>query len=873
MVIKYNPKTKRYYVAPSPPSFYKPTPSAGGMSKIGSPTPSAGEITGTAKEKEAQIQAFRRGGQSSLIKERKKAEARIKQEVHIKQEQRAKQFIQKQRQEEIRKRLGMKKAEDKTRFLFTPRTTPLKPIHEVQPYKRPKELILQEITGLSKLTSKQRLAREELRTKKLRGTITKTEEAKLLLYTAGQIPTTLAKELIGIPETIYNIAKNPSVLKKIPGELSRGGKEFGEILRTSPGEGLILAGGEFLKIVATGGALSRLSKTSSSTLTKLNPKYVGESKVGQTLEIKTGGGKTIDLKVVGKIPKEKLSSQVSKAGKTIKLAISSQADNLLGIIQKYKGMKIRKPIPGEANFNKATKVLLAQFDKGIISKKNLLKLNEAIKGQGAKGLLERAFFADPSGKIRPSRLGVIKDKKGSVLDYLAEDITFRKAKPQILLFENVKIQALPKALKSVGNKLKKGLVLTKKETDNLLKYQLKKSGKFKGVGFLSGESEIILAPGEILKRVKKVGVTIANGKRIPIVKAEVFKPTGKIKNLITQAKKGTLSKAKLKQLEKELKKATGFNYGLSSVKKVAGKYISVKKIGADILSKISRGKKETIKITTTEPTKYKPVTHKDPWKSKPKPKAPSKPKPKAPSKPKPPSKKPVSKPTYRRTKRIRAISLKKPYKPVSKKPYKPVSKKPYKPVKAIITPKPKTKKPIKIKPKRKIQAYNVYARPLKKKKGDKKPKLMKVNKVPLSKARAKNLRNYITDTSLARTSRIKPTKGTPKKPRLKVPSGYAKKTKNKFRTHRIVKGKRRPLPKGKVIEKRKRLLDTRQEKKQITLAKRVKQITPKRKVVKKATRPTRPTKKPIRRTARKTTPPKRTTRTKRTTTRKPTRRK
>jgi len=127
----------------------------------------------------------------------------------------------------------------------------------------------------------------------------------------------------------------------------------------------------------------------------------------------------------------------------------------------------------------------------------------------------------------------------------------------------------------------------------------------------------------------------------------------------------------------------------------------------------------------------------------------------------------------------------------------------------------------------------VLAKPIKTKAGKKAKRLIKVNKVPLTKKRAEDLRNYITDTSLSRTAKIKPTAGIPKKSRLKVPSGYSRLTKEKFRTYRIVKGKRKKLSKGKVIERKRKLLDTRQERKRITLRKRIKQITkPKRKVKK-----------------------------------------
>jgi len=131
---------------------------------------------------------------------------------------------------------------------------------------------------------------------------------------------------------------------------------------------------------------------------------------------------------------------------------------------------------------------------------------------------------------------------------------------------------------------------------------------------------------------------------------------------------------------------------------------------------------------------------------------------------------------------------------------------------------------------RRIKSHNVFARPLKRTKKGRRPKLIKVNKVPLSKRRAKDVRNFVTDTSLARTAKIKPGKGKPKESRLRVPRGFSKRTSRKFRRFRVVKGKRVALPKGKVIERGKHLLDTRGEKRQITLKKRIAQITkPKRK--------------------------------------------
>ena len=149
-------------------------------------------------------------------------------------------------------------------------------------------------------------------------------------------------------------------------------------------------------------------------------------------------------------------------------------------------------------------------------------------------------------------------------------------------------------------------------------------------------------------------------------------------------------------------------------------------------------------------------------------------------------------------------------------------------------PLPKLKKKVKKKiTKKKDIPYNVFARPLKKK-GQKVPRLIKVNVKPLSKERAEDLASYLVDRSLARTARPKVTTGKIDDSSIKgVPVGYAKKTKGKFRTVRIVKGKARRLPSGAIIEKTKHILDTGGEKKGLTARRLASQINKKVRVKKK----------------------------------------
>ncbi len=138
---------------------------------------------------------------------------------------------------------------------------------------------------------------------------------------------------------------------------------------------------------------------------------------------------------------------------------------------------------------------------------------------------------------------------------------------------------------------------------------------------------------------------------------------------------------------------------------------------------------------------------------------------------------------------------------------------------------PPTKRKVrrKVIKKMKVQAFKVEARP-RRIKGKKRPKLIKISQVPLSRRNARNLRNKVLDTSLARTGRIKPITGKPKRPLLRVPKNFAKQSKRKFRDFKRVKGKKVKLPRGKVIERSKFLLDTKSEKRSITLSKKLAEL-------------------------------------------------
>jgi len=675
----------------------------------------------------------------------------------------------------------------------------VKPEPSVEKFERARGLTTTETIRIDSLLRSIDNTRNKLRTQKERGKIKKIDDIKLFGYGFLSALISIGGGLIGLPETAYRIMKDPSMLKQIPSAISKSGKEFGVMLRTSPTEAFGVIAGNVVGMVGTTAAINQVSKLSSSVFTKLNPRYTGKAVLGKNLNIKTGGGKSVNLEVVGKIPKEKLLSQVNKQGQKLN-AISSQADDLINFFNKQR--TIRKPIPGEATFNSATKTLLKKLDSGTITKMELFDLDLLVRSQGAKGLLERAFFADPTGKIRPSRLGVVDSNKAGLMDYLSGDITFRKARPQILLFEDIKVARFPSYLKRVASKIKTGKTLTRAEANALLEWQLKQSGKFKPVGFISGESEITLAPREILKKVKTVGYTSIKGRRVPIIKVSVLKQSKIMKSLIKKLDDGIITVAERAKLSRMLKTQTGFNYGLSSNRVVSAKYVPIRRIGFSSLSKISSKLKsgKIYKRLSSKPSlvsrsgkslrTYKPSKSKIPKKPSRKypPKSPRRSPPKSPKK-SPPKSPPRKSP------------------PGSPRP----PKRP--PVKPPITPPIRTPKGFKRKTlSKKTPVYYVVIR--------RKGKLVKLNARPLTLRDARDYLAYRLDRGLGRSAWFEPIGKTNRVVGLpRNIKGYYSKVSHKMRPYKIRLGEKKAIRNG-YIEKKKYVGDTKSEIRDLQLSRR-----------------------------------------------------
>ena len=118
----------------------------------------------------------------------------------------------------------------------------------------------------------------------------------------------------------------------------------------------------------------------------------------------------------------------------------------------------------------------------------------------------------------------------------------------------------------------------------------------------------------------------------------------------------------------------------------------------------------------------------------------------------------------------------------------------------------------------KVPSWDVYVKPPKKK------KYVKVTKKPVGLTEARNFRNLLIDETTSRQGYLKPRQTKPSKLPYAINPNYARDTEAKFRTFKQKKGKRIKLQPERIIEKGKFLLDTKGEREQINIFKKMAQL-------------------------------------------------
>ena len=523
-----------------------------------------------------------------------------------------------------------------------------------------------------------------------------------------------------------------------------------------------------------------------------------------------------------------LSEQILLAGKEV-TAVHADRAQLTSWIRL--GKIIRKPIPGQKKWNdysmfpKKMKIIIEKFDNGkTLSIKEFAEINIWLQRNVAPNitLLERSLYLDPASGLRIARLGVGAEIRATLKDIFKGNFRFSLVgkKPQVLIFEKLRVGKIPKIVKNIEKKLKLGKPLTQKEVNLFQKYyQLKVTGEAKAIGstiYQGGrELEVTIAPGEFIKRIKRVGFTYIEGTKVTFVTAEIFKPSKAILKQVKLANLGKLTKNQLSNLERILSKKLGRKVKVETPLRTKGilkeirrrdtniPVIRVDKFGLRVLKPLRLGIKRartkvSQRITRTPIRKTGRRTA---------------------IKRKITSRKPTPRKIVRKP--VRRIT---PRKPTPRKPIprKPVPRKPVprKPIPRTGTPgKPIPKKPAilrttkKFKQRRLSKAVPSYYVVMKRE-----GKMVKLSPKPFRLNDAKDYLAYRVDHGLSRQAFFVPVGKTKKVYDLPKPiKGYFSNTRNKLRPYKIRHGKKKKLYSG-YIEKKRFGLDTPGEKREMMLA-------------------------------------------------------
>jgi len=359
--------------------------------------------------------------------------------------------------------------------------------------------------------------------------------------------------------------KDPKVRSFVKVGLKKNVNKALKFAKTNPGETLGFVGGEVLLFIVG----AKASKTAGKIFKKvvdLKPDTVkivtkGGKEVIDISEASGGGlGKSTRVRrsttrriTVGGVKEgaETLSEQVGRAGTIARSATSAQAGKIpQNLIERLRRIqKIQKPLPSgiEEKLSSQVRVALRKFDRRQLTSKQILELNRKLRLETSKipevkafqprgiDLLERSTYFDPDGLLRKSRLAVNDAREGTLRDLLTGKATLfsTKLKPRILIIDEL-IEKLPntKEFTSIKKKLKANKALNEKELAILTRFQVTPSGKLKPIGsttFAGGiEREVTIAPGEYIRKVKKLGTLSYGGKRIPIVAVKIVKNKAKV---------------------------------------------------------------------------------------------------------------------------------------------------------------------------------------------------------------------------------------------------------------------------------------------------------------------------------------------------------
>ncbi|MBU1051256.1 MAG: hypothetical protein KJ718_01740 [Nanoarchaeota archaeon] len=394
----------------------------------------------------------------------------------------------------------------------------------------------EEPSGLTGVISDIRRFSSEIQTRRMRDEEVKIQEEVLRLGGLGVLP--FLEAGLFVKQAVTQPKETAVAVKEFGVEtgqflFGKGKSPFadiGRMAREDPRGFTARVGGELLLLKGSGKLISQIEKGAELTRAKISTKFKGV---------------TTEVDDLTKLEKKTIKDIKTKTGKDIDIGLIPKGVERGGL------PTIDPTLRGGFGFTVKEQIAFTK-KRGVIvtAQEDFVKLLDKP--------LKRELFATPplketKGFVRVSRLG-LKQKEATFKDILlGEDITFKKTKPQIIAFPD----------ELVGRR-----------------------GGFQAQ-LRGSELETVLYPPKIPKKVGDIGVTIIEGRRVPIVEAKIGVTSKQLNKILSTKSISELSQIQLKKLRAE----TRFDY--SSYLRQTKRYVSPTKTTLPLFTFVKTTKQPT----------------------------------------------------------------------------------------------------------------------------------------------------------------------------------------------------------------------------------------------------------------------------------------
>lgn len=240
----------------------------------------------------------------------------------------------------------------------------------------------------------------------------------------------------------------------------------------------------------------------------------------------------------------------------------------IGFVERGGGFGI--PLREQIEFAGRKGVVTGTAQRGLFGPfRRAVTIEKPLPTPGAPQL-ERALFVSPPGRrgipeVRISRLGLEPQRPATLLDILGGEITFRAPPRAQAIILQADVAAIPPRLRALARRAGRagaGSPEAAQLARRLERFQLTPTGQLKPIGFATGEAELLISPGEILERRRRLGVTLIEGRPVSLIEAGIRQtPRARPSTIAERKVREQISDIKLADINRE----TGIDFSSQSL--------------------------------------------------------------------------------------------------------------------------------------------------------------------------------------------------------------------------------------------------------------------------------------------------------------------